>query len=319
MPKRTVPDDERTLEMPKQTPDMQTREMRSREMRARNPDASSTRHRAKSSTPVRTPKKRHPRRRRDWNPVIRRVAAAVFAVELGLIVFANPYLRVTRVNVEGTQTLSPTQVFDEARVPPHTNIFWMALHQPFAKRLTADPVVDHAARRIKLPNTLILQVWERQPYATLALDGHFWLLDAHGVPFRTLTEPYPGLPVVAPQTRKIQGQVLGPDNVALGTPLRTDWLKHSYQLIALTAPDQNLAAMKIEVDQNGNLCLNRKDNFRILLGQADALPQKIELAQAAITAHGGQINQTAAYIDVSCPEQPAYMQRPTAGDREERD
>jgi hypothetical protein len=33
------------------------------------------------------------------------------------------------------------------------------------------------------------------------------------------------------------------------------------------------------------------------------------LAQAAVTAGGGQIALHAAYIDVSCPQQPAFMPR----------
>lgn len=290
MPKRTPPAETETQKLPKRTP-------------------APSRRLAKSRVPAATPKKRHNRRRRDWNPLLRRMAVLALVIELGLIVFANPYLRVTKVRVDGTQTLAPTQVFEEARVPARTNVFWMALRQPFAQRLEADPVVDRAARGIELPDTLVLRVWERQPYATLALDGQFWLLDARGIPFRALSEAYPGVPVIAPQSDAIQGQALSADAVALGKPLRTDWLRHSYRLIALLAQDRNLTATKIEVDQNGNLCLNRKDNLRILLGQPDALSQKVALAQAAVTAEGGELARRAAYIDVSCPQQPAFMPR----------
>ena len=287
MRKRTPPDD-KTLEMPKR-------------------NGASSRLGAKSSTPVQTPKKRHARRRRDWNPIVRSIALVALLVELGLIVFANPYLRVTKVRVDGAQTLSPAQVFEQARVPARTNIFWMALHQPFAQRLDADPVVDHATRRIQLPDTLVLRIWERQPFATLALDRRYWLLDAQGVPFRVLSKPYPGVPLVVPMHDTIQGQALDADTVALGKRLHTDWLRHSYQLIALVAPDRNLVAAKIEVDQNGNLCLNRQGYPRILLGQPDSLSQKVALVQAALAADGGAIRQHSAYIDVSCLQQPAFM------------
>ncbi len=299
--------------MRKRTPPGETD---AQKLQKRTPDAA--RRRAKSSAPVQTPKKRHPRRRRDWNPVLRGVAAVALVIELALIAFANPYLRVSKVRVDGAQTLPPAQVFEEARVPARTNIFWMALRQPFAQRLQADPVVDHAARRIKLPDTLILRVWERQPYATLALAGRCWLLDAHGVPFRAVAKPYPGVPVIAPHPGAIQGRALDPDAVALGTPLRADWLRHSYRLIALLGQDPNPAPTKIEVDQNGNLCLNKRNAPQIFLGQPDALPQKVALAQAAVMADGGALARRARYIDVSCPQQPAFMPRPEAENKPNR-
>jgi cell division septal protein FtsQ len=216
--------------------------------------------------------------------------------------------------VEGAQTLSPMQAFTEAHVPARTNIFWMMLHQPFVRRLQADPVVSHASRSMELPNTLVLRVAERQPVATLALDHQYWLLDAQGVPFRLLTEPYPGVPMVAPQSDVIQGQALSADTISLGKPVKAVWLRQTYSLMALIATDQKLAAAKIKVDQNGNLCLNRKDNLQIFLGQADALPEKVALAQAAIAADGGVIARRASYIDVSCPQQPVWMPRMASRD-----
>ncbi len=307
MPKRTPPEDEKTQRLER----TQRLTERTQKLPERTPETRS-RGRGKVVGSVHTPKKRHNRPRRDPNPILRRVCGVLFLIELGLIVFANPYLRVTQVRVEGTQTLAPSQVFEEARVPARTNIFWMALRQPFIARLNTDPVVDHATRRIKLPNTLILRVWERQPFATLALDHQYWLLDSRGVPFRTLTEPYPGVPLVAAQSDDIQGQMLSADTLTLGKPIGAVWLQQTYKLIALVAPDQNLAAAKIKVDQNGNLCLNRRDNLQILLGQADALPQKVALAQAAVAADGGAIARQASYIDVSCPQQPVWMPRPAS-------
>ncbi len=247
-------------------------------------------------------KKRANRPKRNWNRILRLSALGVLLAEASVLLFASPALRVTQVRVEGARTLTPQQIFQEARVPEKTNIFWM-LRQPFAQRLQADPVVDHAARSIELPSRLVLTVTERQPRAVLAGGGQFWLLDKKGVPYRGLARPLPHLPVVQ------VAQAVLPDDVTLGRPLRAPWLADAYRLLTLLDATPDLSGAKITVDQNLNLCLNRKDKLQIRLGQPDSLSLKVALADATVTAGGGALARQAAYIDVSCPQQPVYMPR----------
>ncbi len=263
----------------------------------------------KSRGSIPAPKRRtHRRAPRDWgriNRTLRGIAFVGLAVEMGWILFANPFLRVTKVRVDGVQMLTPAQVYAEAHVPTRANIFRLALREPFARRLEHDPLVDHASRRIQLPDTLILTVTERQPFATLASGGQYWLLDRKGVPYQSLDKPYPGVPLVAVQSAAAAG-----GDVVLGQPLHTRWLTQTYSLMGLLARNNTLDASKISVDQNANICLNRADNLQILLGQPEALPQKVALAEAAVEASGGTIARRAAYIDVSCPELPVWKPRP---------
>jgi len=262
-----------------------------------------------SRAPKRSPfKKRANRRKRDWNRTLRLSALCLFLAEMGVLLFANPALRVTQVRVEGAQTLTPQQVFEKARVPEKTNLFWM-LRQPFTQRLQSDPTVDHAARSIELPNRLVLTITERQPRAVLAGGGQFWLLDKKGVPYQELDRPLPHLPVVQ------VAQAVLPADVTLGKPLHTPWLTDTFRLLTLLDVTPNLADAKITVDQNLNLCLNRKDRPQIRLGQPDSLPLKVTLAAAT----GGALARQAAYIDVSCPRQPVYMPRKETAQATEQD
>lgn len=267
----------------------------------------------KSRGSIPAPKRRtHRRAPRDWeriNRAMRVIASAGLAVEVGLLLFANPYLRVTKVRVDGAQTLSPAQVYAEAQVPPRANIFRLALREPLVRRLEQDPLVDHATRRIQLPDTLVLTVAERQPFATLSSGGRYWLLDRKGVPYQTLDKPYPQVPLVA-----VQDAAEGTQGIVLGQPLHTRWLAQTYNLMGLLARSRTLEAAKISVDQNANICLNRADKLQILLGQPEALPQKVALAEAAVAANGGTIARRAAYIDVSCPDLPVWKPRPDAED-----
>lgn len=249
------------------------------------------------------PKARRNRKRRDWNKTIRRFCVVALLAELAVALLANPFLCVSKVRVDGAQTVAMQDVFRQARVPERTNIFVMALREPFARRLEANPVVESAARTIELPDTLILTVRERQPYAALAVNGTYWVLDKNGIPFRQCETPPPGLPV-------IQAPNLADANaIILGRRLTAAWLPDAYVLLALLNGKKNLEAATIKVDQNFNLCLNRDDNLQIRLGQPEELPHKVALAQAAVEADDGNLARSAAYIDVSCPEQPAWMPR----------
>lgn len=241
-------------------------------------------------------KKRSSRHPRNWNRVLKRVALCLFIAEAGVLLLANPALRVTQVRVEGAQTLTPDQVYAEAQVPRRTNIFWI-LRQPFARRLQSDPLIDHASCAIELPHRLVLRVAERQPRAVLAAGGQFWLLDRKGVPYQELGHPLASLPIIqaAPS--------LLPADVPLGRPLRNAWLPDALRLLALLGTAPNLGGAKIVVDQNLNLCLNRRNEPQIRLGQPDALPLKVTLASATL----GALSRQAAYIDVSCPQQPVFM------------
>jgi cell division septal protein FtsQ len=256
-----------------------------------------------------TAKPLHPRqkanRRRNWNRTLQLFAVFLAIGDLAALAFA-PGLRVTKVRVDGAQTLTPQQVFEDAQVPNHTNLLWM-LRQPFTKRLAADPVIDHAERSVRLPNLLILTITERQPFAVLsaAQNGaqQFWLLDSKGVPYRQLDRPPPHLPVIDVADAAMPG------DITLGRPLGEVWLPDAYRLLALTQTDPKLSSAKIAVDQNLNLCLNRKGMPQIRFGQPDSLRWKMSLIQAALSAYGGALSQRAAYIDVSCPQQPVWRPR----------
>ncbi len=251
---------------------------------------------------IRLPKKRANHKRRNWNRTLLGIALFLFLAEAGALLFANPYFRVTRVRVDGAQTLTPQQVYAEAQVPDRTNIFWM-LRQPFARRLAQDPVIDHAERSVALPNLLVLTVTERQPRVVLFGRGQFWLLDKKGIPYRLLPRPLPQVPLL-----QVSRAVM-PETVTLGKPLPAVWLSDAYRLLALLPENPDLEGAKITVDQNMNLCLNRQDNLQIRLGQPDSLSQKLALADATVSAQGGALARDAAYIDVSCPQQPVYKPR----------
>ena len=248
-------------------------------------------------------KARRNRRRKDWNRTVRRCCILAAAVELAILLLANPVFWVRNVHIVGLQTLYPGQVFVESGIQPRTNIFTLLFREPIVKRLQRDPVIEHATRLADFPDTVVLRITERQPYAVLLLDQRYWLLSPDGIPFRLLTGPVAGLPLL-----KYTG-VEGSAKVTLGSSIDRDWVLQSFKLLTLIKDRQNLDPQLITVDQNGNLCLNRADNLQIRFGQPEDLPRKLAVAVETLPSGEGAQSHNIAYLDVTDPEHPAFMPR----------
>jgi len=253
--------------------------------------------------PVRNRRGRRNRKRRDWNGPIRRACAVLLCVEAVVFLLTYPGFRVQNVRIEGLTTLTASQAFGAAHVPEKTNIFLMALRQPLVRNLEKLPVVDHATRVVQLPNTIVLRVVERRPYAVLASGGAYWVIDRKRVPYAQVDGPVAGLPTIQPT------DLAALEPVAAGVQIRSDWLIQTYNLLALLVNKESLQPKLITVDQNANLCLNRVDNLRFNIGSPDDLPSKLWSAEAIARAIGSDAVDKAEYVDVSCPTHTALMLR----------
>jgi len=255
------------------------------------------------TAPSRVRLMRRNRKRRDWNVPIRRCCAVIACLELVVFLAAYPGFRVRNVRIEGLQTLTVAQTFGAAHVPSRTNIFLMALRQPLVRDIDRLPVVDHATRAVELPNTIVLRVVERHPYAVLSAAGGYWLIDRKRVPYAPVDGPVPGLPTIQ------SVGLAAADPVKLGSPIRSDWLIQAYSLLSLLADKPSLQPKLITVDQNANLCLNRLDNLRINIGSPEDLPSKLWSAEAIARAIGPEAVNKTEYVDVSSPTHTALMLR----------
>jgi cell division septal protein FtsQ len=243
------------------------------------------------------------RKRRDWNQQIRKICAVIACVEILVFLLAYPGFRVRNVRIEGLETMTAGQAFAAAHVPEKTNIFMMSMFHPLARNLERLPVIDHATRVIELPNTIVLRVAERHPYAVLQSSDSYYLIDKKRVPYASVDGPVAGLPTIR------AADLAAADPVNLGTPIHSDWLIQAYNLLSLLSDKESLQPKLITVDQNANLCLNRQDNLRINIGTPDDLPAKVWSAEVIARAIGSHAPYKAKYVDVSCPTHTALMLR----------
>jgi hypothetical protein len=100
----------------------------------------------------------------------------------GWLLFGSDALRYRHLRVVGNVRASEAQLAHLADLPLDTPLLLLDLGAAI-KGVEQHPWVAHASARRVFPDTVVLQVQEREVKALLMLDG-LYLVDADGVPFR---------------------------------------------------------------------------------------------------------------------------------------
>lgn len=135
------------------------------------------------------------RRLRSGRPWL--LAAVVVAV-LGVlvwIVFGSSVFGVARITVRGAGFVGEDRVRAAAGVPIGTPLATVDT-AAVAARVEHILAVAHADVSRDFPSTLVITVRLRTPAAVVPVDGGYALLDATGVPFRTVAARPPGLALI---------------------------------------------------------------------------------------------------------------------------
>lgn len=108
----------------------------------------------------------------------------------GLLVVGSPFwtpllmrrmafFRVRRIEILGARYIAPSDILARMHVDTSASV-WDPTG-PLAKRVAANPEIEHAEVRRKLPGTLVVDVTERVPIALVPATGGFKVYDDRGV------------------------------------------------------------------------------------------------------------------------------------------
>lgn len=249
--------------------------------------------RRSEGTPRRV-KPRPNRKRRNYLPMILGALCIGLAAEAVYVGLTSPRFAIRSVEVEGNRSVSDRQILQAAGIPKGHNTFLVKAHRK-AKKIVELPRVQSVEIHRRFPDRMVIRVEERQPALLLAAGSNYYLVDATGIPYAKLDQSGHKLPVLRLEPAPV---------FHLGQPL-----KHPAFLTGVKA----LPAIRrllpeggaLWVDPQHNLCLNRGD-FSARLGQPDDLERKLKLLKGLFD-QDPQLVQTARYVDVSAPENPAFM------------
>ena len=241
------------------------------------------------------------RRRRQKRRVInrKRLLLSIFLVIIGgELVFAlltSPMFAVKRIIVAENMTVSDGEVLRVLKIPKHANIFRVDKVSAL-REVRRNPVVENASMRRRIPSTLIVTITERTPVFTLNSSGNLYEIDASGIPFRQDKALTQKLPVVSCRV---------PKRIVLGRPIRDATFAAARECLLLAQAKKVFSGITITVDQKREMCLNVRDDFQVKLGKPEQLARKLDIAEQVIQ-QTPEFRKRGAYIDVTCPEAPAY-------------
>lgn len=251
---------------------------------------------------VRRPFRRARRNRRRQRRSLVPFLLMVLIVEVVTVALKDPHFSVAGIEVEGCRVTTPQQVVRASGLVTGVNIF-RTHFGPAQKALLALPPVAAVSLHRRLPACIRICIREREPLACVAAANGFFTMDAAGVVFRQDPAPPAKLPLVA----GLEALSLHP-----GSKIPAAAAKSVAACIAAAskAPRQELA--RISIDQNGNLCFNTRDaGCEVRLGPPEQLPEKFSLL-SALEDSRPDIRRDGEYIDLSCPEAPAWKPRLTS-------
>ena len=222
-------------------------------------------------------------RARRW-VVVRRLLAVLAVVALVVggvwLVFFSSVLAVHQVEVKGTDVLTVAQVEEAAAVPQDVPLATSDLGAVQARVEELAPVASAEVSRV-WPDTIRIEVTERQAVAVVDWEGSWRGLDSEGVLFRT----YPERPAALPR-------------LAIRASTPSEALSEAAQVVdAIPAP----AARRLDYVQVGSIddiTLHLTGGVTVSWGSADESGHKAEVLALLME------KQQARHYDVTAPGRP---------------
>jgi len=207
------------------------------------------------------------------------VGAGVLAV-VGLltwVVYGTAVLGVRTVRIEGTSVLTPSQVDDAAAVPMHEPLARVDLGAVRARVERLAPV-DRAVVSRSWPGTIVVKVIERRPVAAVPVGQQFVIIDASGVPYRTVGRRPAGLPMA---------HVAQPGEHDLNT-------RSALIVLGALTPELRTQLISVTVTAPARISLELRKGRKVIWGDDTVSARKAQVATALLRQKGNT-------IDVSAP------------------
>lgn len=218
------------------------------------------------------------------------VAAAVF----GIARFASgPTFHVDSIEVSGTRHLTPEAVLGLAAVPDGISLLRVD-RRAIRTRIEADPWVAAAEVKRRLPDTLVIEVSEREPAAVIDTGGtELWVVSADGYWLGERTSAETGtlsirdLEEVDPQPgrRASSETLINAVRIAAGL---SDELRARTRVIS--APTIERTALILE------------DDIEVFIGDSEDLELKDRVAREILEEQKGRL----VYINVRVVSSPTW-------------
>ena len=266
----------------------------------------------------------HPRRSarvRRASPRLSRVRAGA---ALGMLtaagamygVAASPAFGLGPVLVRGVRLTDPAEVTAGLAVSSGTNLFALATG-PLAARLRELPTIASATVTVRLPDTLDVDVREREPILVWDVAPRRFLVDRDGVLFAELQDGADGRTPDGAPLPEMSDTRAGSTSLAVGARLDPLDLDAATRLGSIRPPDVGSAAARLKVsvtDENGFVVSAAPGGWSAVFGfytpslrRPDLIPGQVRLLRSLLADREPTVDRVILASDTSG----TYLPRPS--------
>ncbi len=217
------------------------------------------------------------------------VKVAVLAGFVVLLWQGEAYFRVAAIRVEGMDQLQAEEILHAGGISEGMSIFLLG-EKEISSRIKAQlPRAEEVKIKRELPDTVVVEVNERQPVGYVMTADGFWLVDSQGVSMDYTGEPEKDYPLIS----GIDGRKVIP-----GAPIDCPaTVKALQNFFAAWSGEGALEVEKIDLQENYNLIAYTVDGLEIWFGEGEDMEHKMRLIENSLPYIDPA---TEARLDVRC-------------------
>jgi cell division protein FtsQ len=221
----------------------------------------------------------------------------------------TPLFAIRTIEVQGNVLTSKEQVLRTAGVRIGSNLL-LPIARGVRERVQRMPAVMDVEVERELPNTLVIRVTEREPWAAIEAGGSFVAVDKSLRVLARVACPRTGFPLLILQ-----------DSTARELPLPGSTIHSSIILAGMACirrtseSDYGIKIPRVFVDVSHNICLNVNNLGVARLGRAERLGAKLATLRTIVLGSPGLLRKS-HFVDLQNPDAPAYSpqeEEPPAG------
>lgn len=204
----------------------------------------------------------------------------------------SQFFALKNIETTGLKQLVRDEVIRKSGLTSGMNYFRLDLRQA-EKRLSSIPLIESVKVKKRFPNTVVINVKEREPGALLCTDSGFFVIDNKGYCLEKVAwDEYYSLPVITGLTPESQvpGELVSKK-------------KHLRSVLTAFSEDVENFISEINIASPDNLIAYSRQGIPIMLGTPEELPEKIKVGVSFLGSL--ETVEKIEYVDVRAIQAPA--------------
>jgi cell division protein FtsQ len=240
----------------------------------------------------------------QWYAVWATLALIVVAILSGFI-FSLPVWRIKSVQVVGNKYLPETKIVSAAKIPLGENIFMIDLDK-VKKQYSNVIQIKDVKVKWKLPNTIVIDIKERIPFALAEIGGAASLIDDEGY---IIARQSPGSSVYRSDIARLP-VIRGINKVSLEKGIRLNSGDRAFVSSALSMLSKfiDIGTIQIEAGNREDIIIYIEDILKVKIGDPKDMERKIMVVKAILGSVKGKWTKI-DYIDVRVPDSPVIKNK----------